>query len=219
MSDLEVRRPLRTRRRRALIALCAALWLCLALAQQAKADFIGYYALSNFTLTNSVANGSVMTPDGGQSIVLTGGNNGGGNFGTTNLTIFAASSGLIQFNWSYSSIDPSSSGQPNMGCGLGFAGSCDDAGYLLNGTYFQLADDIHQGSGVQNFLVTAGESFGFRVETLDNTGGPGILTVSAFTAPAVPEPSTTTLLFGLTAAIVAAQRRMARTKKEKDCRP
>ena len=220
-SSPKVRRRRDAGRRRALIPLCAVVGLCFALAEKAKADFIGYYALNNFTLTNSAStNGSAATPDAGQSIVLTGGNLGGGNAGTTNLTIFAAVSGMVQFNFSYFSSDPSSAGAP-FGCGLGFAGPCDDAGYLLNGSFVQLADDIHQNSGHVQFSVTSGQSFGFRAETMDNTGGPGILTISAFTAPApdpAPEPSTTTVLLGLTAAIVAAQRRMARSKKEKECR-
>jgi hypothetical protein len=223
-SSSKVRRHRSAGRRRALIPLCAVVGLCFALAEKANADFIGYYALNNFTLTNSAStDGSKATPDGGQSLVLTGGNLGGGNAGTTDLTIFADASGIVQFNFSYFSSDLSSSGAP-FGCGLGFAGPCDDAGYLLNGSFVQLADDIHQNSGHMQFSVTSGESFGFRVETMDNTGGPGILTISAFSAPlvpsdtpAVPEPGTTTFLVGLTAAIVAAQRRMARTKKEKEC--
>jgi hypothetical protein len=225
-SSSKVRRHRGAGRRRALIPLCAVVGFCFALTEKAKADFIGYYALNNFTLTNSAStNGSAATPDAGQSIVLTGGNLGGGNAGSTDLTIFAAASGMVQFTFSYFSSDPSSAGTYPLGCGLGFVGPCDDAGYLLNGSFVQLADDIHQNSGHMQFSVTSGQSFGFRVETMDNTGGPGILTISAFTAPsvpsdapAVPEPSTTTVLLGLTAAIVAAQRRMARSKKDKECR-
>jgi hypothetical protein len=219
MSDLEVRRRRGAGRRRALIPLCAVLGLCFALTQRANADFIGYYALNNFTLTNSAfTNGSAKTPDAGQSLVLTGGNSGSGGFGTTDLSILANAPGIVQFAFSYFSSDPSSSGTSPRGCGLGFAGACDAAGYLLNGTFVQLADDIHQNSGLVQLSVTSGESFGCRVVTLDNTGGAGILTISAFNAPAVPEPRTTTVLIGLTAVIVAAQRRMARTRKEKECR-
>ena len=68
--------------------------------------------------------------------------------------------------------------------------------------------------------VTQGEIFGFRVDT-DNQGGRGILTISGFNAPGsdpVPEPSNAIFLLGLTAAIVAAQRRMARGKKNQECR-
>jgi hypothetical protein len=229
MSDLGIRVHCLADKRRALIPLCAVLALCFALVEQAKGDFIGYYALTNFTLTNSFAtNGSATTSDSGQSVVLTGGNSGKGSFGTTDLTILAAASGIVQFNFSYFSTDPSSSGTFPNGCGPGFTGPCDDAGYLLNGSFVSLqcaglpcADDVHQGSGQVQFSVTSGEGFGFRVETMDNTGGPGVLTISGFSAPGtdpVPEPSATMFLLGLTGVIVAAQRRMARNKMEKERR-
>lgn len=225
--------------RHVLLSLSLALGLCSALAQKAKADFIGNftgdYALTNFTLTNtdnggfpsftngfcSLVNdptdpagpcGRSTTLDGHQSVQLTGGNGGSGMPGTTDLFINAVASGIVQFNWSYSSNDPSSAGVSPFGCtppeGRGFAGSCDDAGYLLGGTYFQLADDINQGSGSVTFSVTAGETFGFRVETLDNLGGAGIMTISSFSTP---EPSFLAVLFGLSAAIAVARRRMARS--------
>lgn len=217
-------------KRYALLPLSVALGLCFTIAQQAKADFIGAYALTNFTLTNtdnggfpSFTNGTATTSDGGQTIVLTGGNGGSGFAGTTDLFINAIASGIVQFNWSYSSSDPSSTAYDPLsldyllGCGQyspsspQFTGPCDDGGYLLDGNYTQLADDSHQGLGQVTFSVTAGETFGFAVNTVDNTGGAGILTISDFSAP-VPEPSFPAVLLGLTAAIAGAQRRRARSQ-------
>jgi len=237
LSDLGTRLRRGTGRRPAFILLCAVLGLCLALAEEAKADFLGYYALNNFTLNNSNADGSVITPDGGQSIVLTGPNNGSYAFGETDLSILAGASGIVQFSFSYYSSDPSSGGAP-YGCGPGFALSCDTPGYLLNGNFVQLrdennnlVDDITQASlvtpgagvGLVTFSVTAGESFGFSVQSVDNLDGAGVLTISQFTAPSpasdpspAPEPATGPLLFGFTAAIVAAQRRIAGIKNKQE---
>lgn len=225
-------------KRQFLISLCAALGFCLVYSEQAKADFVGYYALSNFTLTNtddggypSYTNGSAVTPDDGQSVVLTSGNSGSGLYGATDLFIVAAASGTVEFDWSYSSTDPSSSGKSPYGCGLGFAQSCDDGGYLLGGsvvngvlqnaTYVELGSDTSQGSGFATFSVTAGEIFGFEVETMDNTGGGGVLTISDFSAPCpvtdpVPEPRTASTLLGLIATLMATRQAMVVSKRKKE---
>jgi hypothetical protein len=188
------------------------LGLSLALAPCAKAGLIGYYSLDNWTLTNTdlggglctvmvngspvpvtCTDGSAASPDGGLSVVLTGGNHGTGTPGTTDLVILAMWPGLVQFQYSYLSDDTI------PGCG----GPCDRAGYLLNGSFHLLADDVNQLTGNIAFDVTAGDLFGLRVETMDNTGGPGILTVTDFSAP-VPEPRTTSLVFMAFAAMIAA---------------
>ena len=169
----------------------------------ARAAFLGAYSLSSFTLKNSDAvggisgtDGSAMSQDGGLSIILTGGNSGSGLAGMTDLVINAAAFGLVQFQYSYSTVD----GPGN-----------DLAGYLLGNTFFQLSSadgDCKSGPcpGMVQFPVTIGESFGFRVETLDNLGEPGILTISNFTASAgstnSPEPgSGPVVLFVFVAAL------------------
>jgi hypothetical protein len=73
----------------------------------------------------------------------------------------------------------------------------NDGGYLIDGVFTQLADTSGE-SGFASFSVTFGETFGFRVATVDNQGEPGILTVSDFSAPApsaVPEPDTASIVF------------------------
>lgn len=171
-----------------------------ALAPQAKASFIGDYAPSQFTLTNVNADGSVTAPAGGLSIILTGGNNGSGLPGTTDYLAAATGAGTVSFQYSYSSFD--------------FPG-LDFAGYLVGGAFSQFANTDGQ-SGAGMFAVSAGQRFGFRVGTADNTGEPGILTVSRFIAPsgggsAVPEPGTASLFLisGLASAgaVLAFRRR------------
>ena len=172
-------------------------------APAAYAGFIGDYALNNFTLVNTNADGSVTTPDNGLTAVLTGGNNGSGEPGTTDLLTTAAGTGTVAFHYSYSALD--------------FPGF-DYAGYLIDSAFVQLADTDGQ-SGNASFMVTAGQIFGFRVGTLDNTGEPGILTISNFSAPsgggAVPEPVTAPVVFmGLAAAVYyRCRRRAIATKK------
>lgn len=174
------------------VLLCWAMVIAAALSPEAKGAFIGDYALSNFTLTNTNANGSAVVNTNG-ALVFTGGNNGSGLRGTTDLTTFAVAPGVVSFTYSYSSLD-----SPTF----------DFAGYLLSSTFIQLADATGQ-SGTITFPVSLRQAFGFRVGTADNTGEPGVLTVSNFNAPssAVPEPSTVLLVPAAIAGILAAQKR------------
>jgi hypothetical protein len=182
------------------------LTLCcgLALAPNANAAFVGSYLASNWLLANTNADGSSSAPDT-LTLILTGGNNGSGTSGTTDFVINAAANGTVTFDFSYFAQDD-----------LTF----DFAGYLLNGVFTKIADNpIGSGTGI-SFVVTQGQLFGFRVATADNTGNPGILTVTNFSAPdssvaAVPEPSTAPMLFLLLAGAVVTQRWMTRAKRRK----
>ncbi|NCR70594.1 MAG: PEP-CTERM sorting domain-containing protein [Microcystis aeruginosa LG13-12] len=134
------------------------------------------YAPINWTFTNSNADGSVNTSGAPASISLTGGDNGSNSSGTTNYTTTAAAAGTVTFNWNYSTAD-----------GPFF----DRFGYLLNGSFTQVTDnggDVVQ-NGTSTFNVLAGDSFGFRIFTVDNLFGRASVTISNFSAP-IPEPST-----------------------------
>jgi hypothetical protein len=163
---------------------------------------VGPYALGNFSLVNVNADGTAVTNDGGLSVIIIGGNNGSGLAGTTDLTIAAAASGAVQFQFSYSSAD-----DPTF----------DEAGYLLDGVYTRLAGGFGDpATGTANFAVLAGHIFGFRVATFDNQFEPGVFTISDFTAPAatsgVPEPATWTLGFAAIAAFGFVRRRIHPTR-------
>ena len=184
------------RTRRGFAFFCSVLFLGGALAQPSRAAFIDGYALHHFTLTNVGADGSVTTPDGGLSIVITGGNYGTGLSGWTDLTIAALGSGILTFDYWYSSLD-----LPGY----------DWAGYLLGGFFVPLADSDGQ-SGTVAVPVSSGQLFGWRVATLDNTFEPGLLTLSAFSAPAggapVPEPGSWMLMLaGMAGAVVVRRRK------------
>lgn len=165
----------------------------------AKGSFVGPYALSNFTLTNTNADGTALS-DGLGGLILTGGNNGSDFVGRTDLSIASAGAGEVRFDFSYSALD-----LPDW----------DLAGYLISGVFTPIA--ASNGTvGTVSFPISAGQIFGFRVQTIDNTGEPGILAISNFTAPgvaAIPEPATCGLTFLAGAGIVAARKRRARVKR------
>jgi hypothetical protein len=181
-----------------------ALWLVAWSAlfgPAAHAGFIGPYALSNWTLTNSNGDGSATTLDGGNSLILSGPNNGGGLPGSTSLVITVPTDDTLSFGWSYFSLD---------------APGKDLAGYLI-GTQFFLLSGNSGTSGSAGATVQAGQQFGFSVRTSDNVGEPGILTITPFSfdqgATAVPEPdSISVVLLGaaLLGLIRYAERRSAR---------
>lgn len=158
----------------------SALWLFwilmagVALQPQAEAASIPC-PLDVFTLVNSNSDGTAVSPDGGVSVILTGGNNGSGLAGTTDLLAMAVGAGTIEFQYTYSSVD---------------APGFDWAGYLIGDQFTQLADTNGQ-FGTATFSVAGGDTFGFRVGTFDNTTEPGVFAISDFSTPAssVPEPS------------------------------
>ena len=167
-----------------------------------KASFTGDYALENFTLTQINLNAADQVPPNGSAeispegwLVLTGSNTGSQLFpgSNTDLTIASRGTGLVSFDWIYSSLD---------------IPEWDIAGYIVDTDFNALADTNGQ-SGSVSFPVIFGQTFGFRVWTLDNAGEPGVLTVKNFNAPgqgqsAVPEPGTSAfLLLALTAGITA----------------
>ena len=164
-----------------------------ALVPQAKAGLIPYQ-LSLFALVNTNSDGSAVSPDGGKSVILTGGNNGSGLSGTTDLITTATATGLIEFQYIYASVD-----QPMF----------DRGGYLVAGVFTPVADTDGQ-FGTTSFFVMTGDIFGFRVETDDNTQEPGVFTVSEFSvnSTTAPEPATLPLAFlAVVAMLVAINRR------------
>lgn len=148
------------------------------------ASFTGDYDPSTWTLTNNNADGYVDTTDAPFSVSITGGDNSSGQFGETLYTNTAVSSGLFSFDWSYTTQDLDSP-------------FWDPFGFTLNETFTQLTDD--QGndsqSGTFSTTLTAGDVFGFSVQTKDNLVGPATATISDVSFPddpqSVPEPTTT----------------------------
>jgi hypothetical protein len=136
--------------------------------------------LSSFGLTNTSADGTVDVGADHLSFTLTGGNTGSGLPGSTDFFTVSQTSGLVEFQYSYSSLDTP-----------GF----DSAGYRVGNIRTQLSFTDGE-SGFASLTVSAGQTYGWWVDTSDNTGEPGILSVSFSPAvtPATPEPASFLLL-------------------------
>lgn len=143
----------------------------------AQAAFISPYDVSNWTLTNTNADGYVDTSGAPNQITLTGGNKGIlSGLGKTDYTTTAVGSGQVSFSWDYSTQDWSSNFDPFQ--------------FVLNNTPTTIFNNgLTSGSGTFTTTVAQGDVFGFEVATVDNIYGRGSVTVSNFNAP-VPEPST-----------------------------
>ncbi len=158
--------------------------------------FEGAYDPTNWTLTNNNANGYVDTSNAPDSILQIGGDNGSGWGGQTLYTTSAAGSGLVSFDWNYSTSDWNSSWDP--------------FGTVLNGNFTQLTSGFSTNeSGSYSFNVSQGDNFGFGIKTVDNVIGSGKVKISNFSAP-VPEPIT-----GLVLAAGMGGAALSRAKKAK----
>lgn len=176
-------------------ALATATIAAVAIPAAARADFSGPYAPPNWTFGNTGgSDGNVNTAGAPASITLTGGNSGSGTSGETNFTIAAVASGMVSFNWSYTSTDSS---------------SYDTGNFLLNGVPTFLANN-DGGSGTFSMALSAGNVFGFNVHSEDNIAGAGVLTISNFVAP-VPEGSTLSLFALGAVGVLIVLRRRGRT--------
>jgi hypothetical protein len=174
-----------------LVSLAFSVAAALLLSTGAHAGFIDTYPFGSFTLVNTDADGVVEATLGGLPFVITGGNTGSGESGTTDFVTEALGPGLIVFGFSFESPDD----RPY-----------ESAGYLLRGMYYELTN---AGSvvGTAEFPVSAGDVFGWRVFTLDNQGEPGVLRVDDGSAP-VPEPSMFLATFAVI--VLAAALRLSR---------
>ena len=169
-----------------LVLILATAILSLTVSSISKADtlFNGAYEVSNWTATFLNSDGSVDTSMAPTSVTLTGGNNQSEDFGETLFSIVAPTSTSLFFNWTYKTNDD----------GAQF----DPAGYIINGTQFQLSPDFSWpgvgASGVSTVNLNSGDYFGFYVDTWDNEFGSASLQVSGAEAIATPEPSCLALL-------------------------
>ena len=128
--------------RRYITAFVACLGLCTLTASAQDFDFDGYYAPANWTTSGD---GSVDSSGAPASITLIGPNAGAEGFLDIEITV--PSSGTFSFNWSYFTEDDP-----------GF----DDAGFLLNDTFFFLADTTGTNGSVSQ-AVNAGDVIGLIV--------------------------------------------------------
>jgi len=134
-----------------------------------RADFTGDYAIANWTFSNNPAGtaGSFNTVPGPPiQLFVVGGN--AGIAGDSDFTITVVEDGEISFDWGYESIDIE---------------DFDLGGYVLNGTFTQLAGTDSQVpffNGTATVPVVAGDIFAFRSLTTDGLFGNGTLGITDF---------------------------------------
>jgi hypothetical protein len=159
----------------------------LIFSSNASATFTGYFDVTsgNWVFSQTPGdNGSVDTSLAPDSILLIGSDTNPPvatppvcTCGIEDYTITIPYDGLISFDWSYSSVD-------TPGYDVGY--------FLLNGIPFFLSDTDGDSGSILGIPVLTGDVFGFGVDTGDNYGGPGLLTISNFSE--VPEPATFALM-------------------------
>jgi len=160
--------------------IAAASVLAALVALPASAAFTGPYDVSNWTTTTEgpgPAGGSTIDTSGAPgSIEILGGNARCAlRPCRISFTIPADASGSVTFDWVYESLDIDTT----------FPAGFDLFGFLLNGVFTQLSDDI--GAATQSdsgsFPVSAGDVFGFWLDCTDCIQGPANVTISNFSGP------------------------------------
>jgi hypothetical protein len=185
------------------IAVLASL-LC---AVPGYAGFIGEYSIANFECVNTDAGGTCVTPDGGASVIVTGGDTGSLAPGSTWLQMPAPASLLISFDYLFVSGDLLDDPQLPI---------FDIGGYVSAGQFQPLSLASLMGSF--QFQVNKGDLFGFGVETVDNMGGAGVLSISNFQArdsqsSPIPEPGSAQAIAIAIAGVAAGNFLRARRKR------
>jgi len=180
----------------------------------ANAAFTGYYSLGPGThwVSDTPWNGSIDTTGIPDSVALVSPNdvNNYGNSASTTLMITPGSAGdnatlYVSFQWSYTTLDGSSTFDPFF--------------FLLNGNPTQLTADgvVSPQSGSYSIQLHSGDTFGFEANSVDSWFGSATTTITDFTVAgentpyvtSVPEPeSFAMLLAGLGLLGFMARRRM-----------
>jgi hypothetical protein len=99
-------------------------------------------------------------------ITLTSSDDQSGNPANTDYTYIVPQSGYVTFNWNYVSTD--------------IGPVYDPFGMLIDGVFFQLTNDAGSvaQSGSYTLYLNAGQIFGWRQRTVDNSGGSATTTIT-----------------------------------------
>ncbi len=137
--------------------------------------FAATYAPANWTQALLNSNGSVNTTLAPSQITLTSSNGLSGN-GQTNYTITIPCTGIVTFNWTYSTSDAG----PQY----------DIPRYSINGgsainfpTFKAQNGDPKQQTGSVSIPMTAGQTLTLQAHTSDNLGGSASIIIQNFSAP------------------------------------
>lgn len=160
-----------------IITLCALLFASVTNASIIN-DFTGDYAVANWD--QSLDGGSIDL-SGAPLTIAEISSDAGNNSASTDFTIAATGSGLVSFDWSFTTADDNAGWDP--------------FGWLLNGTFTQVTNNsLSSQSGSVSFLVNTGDIFGFSAKSLDGIFGSSTTVISNFSAPSIPEPSSLAII-------------------------
>jgi len=167
-----------------------ALVLAPSVAHAATITAFGF----TWTYTNSGVGAGFAT--GTPTSLHAEGDNSGAGGNNLDVTFVAAAAGTFTFSWAYSGSDSPLYNQ-------------DPAYTLQNGVATNLAGDAPPDptSGTFSFIAGLGDVIGFRINTTDGILGQGILDITDFDGPPVPEPATLGLMAFGAAGLFAARRR------------
>ncbi len=138
-----------------------------------QSGFAGTYAPSLWTTTLTNSNGTVTATPPNQISMTS--SNGLSGAGTTGYTITIPCSGVVTFNWSYSTVDGPQYDYPKYSINGG-------TGIVFPGFIAQNGASKTQ-SGTFNLMVTAGQTFSFQAYSADNIGGACTIVITGFKAP------------------------------------
>jgi uncharacterized protein (TIGR03382 family) len=136
----------------------------------ASAQFSGAYAPGTWSTSGvGIGGSSVVFAADGSRLTIQGSDGAGGV--TTTVSHTVVGSGTWTFDWSWTNVNTTP----------GF-----DAGYYtINGTKFLLSDAVGGPfTGSVSVPVTAGQTIGWQVVTVDGLFGPGTLVINQFEIPA-----------------------------------
>ena len=141
----------------------------------AAADFSGPYDQGNWSF-QADDDGYVIWNAPAQVELF--GTNSGTWYSYTTLTIATPAAGNFEFHWQYGSFD-----SPGY----------DEVGYIINGTYYFLADGNGISNGDVSVPVNAGDTIGWYVESYDGCCGESYIEITNFKGP-IPAPGALALL-------------------------
>ena len=140
-----------------------------------QTGFAGTYAPANWTAALVNSNGSVNTASAPSQITLTSSNGLSGS-GQTNYTITIPCTGIVTFNWTYSTAD--------AGPQYDLPKYAINGGAAINFPTFKAQNgDPRQQTGSVSLAMTAGQTLTLQAYSSDNLGGSASLIIQNFSAP------------------------------------
>jgi hypothetical protein len=135
-----------------------------ASAQASTTNLAGDMALNTWSTSTDAGSGGYVTKKRSGDIALTSSDNGN-NGNTDFFHAITGTGGTLSFDWAYTTNDD--------------AARYDPASYFINGLVTTLADGGDRNLyGSQSLALLAGDTFGWRIYSLDGGGGASVLSVN-----------------------------------------